>query len=82
MRAPDMTASAVARSSRIVALVAAAAEGDEMTAGGSELAVGRDGGVEEDEGQGASAGAFHGGQHAGKRVARGNNAVARLGKAG
>ena len=48
-----------------VALVAAAAEGDEMAAGGGELAIRRGGGIHKHEGQGAGAIAFHGGQHAG-----------------
>jgi hypothetical protein len=52
-----------------VTLVAAAAEGDEMAAGGGELAVRRDGGVHKNEGQGAGMGAFHDGQHAGGRGA-------------
>ena len=45
-----------------VALVAGAAEGDEMAAGRGELAVRRGGGVQIDEGKGAGegAGAFHG----------------------
>jgi hypothetical protein len=42
-----------------MALVAGAAEGDEMAAGGGELAVRRGGGVHKDKGQGAGAGAFH-----------------------